>query len=124
VCEYRRKLLDEINILKPEIELFDTDWYMISKHKILSEEFIKEFQCQVDWFWISKKQKFSDDFIFIFKHYINWDQYFLFQNASFVITKNFYFKSRYKKVNKLVLENLTIHQVQEIQKILDIKYMF
>ncbi len=43
-------------------------WYIISKHKTLTENFIKEYQDKVDWDEIVKHQALSEDFI---KEFIN-----------------------------------------------------
>jgi hypothetical protein len=76
--EYRQNLLKEIGIIKNESEIGFKSWYEISENKILSEEFIREFQDNLIWgpIWINKK--FSEDFIREFERKVNW----------FLISKN------------------------------------
>ena len=48
--------------------LNDVYWTDISKNKILSENFMREFQNKVNWYYISRYQQLSKDFIREFKH--------------------------------------------------------
>jgi predicted AlkP superfamily pyrophosphatase or phosphodiesterase len=68
---------DRINFLNKELNsnyksLYEVDWVSISKDKILSESFIREFQDDVDWYWISYKQKLSENFIREFADKVDW----------------------------------------------------
>ena len=69
--------MDRLEFLNKElgtdlISINGIDWYYISEHKKLSEEFIREFQDKFDWESISINQKLSEDFIREFKDKIDW----------------------------------------------------
>jgi hypothetical protein len=122
--EYRESLLRKFCIYKSESLLSKYDWFSISKDKILSEEFITEFQDNVIWICISRKQNLSDEFLVKFQHKIAWDHYFFHQMASYYITKKFYHKTTYKTITHFTSFNLSKQQTQEIQRKLDFKYMY
>jgi hypothetical protein len=68
---------DRINFLNKELNsnyksLYEVDWVSISKDKILSESFIREFQDDVDWGWISQYQTLSEEFIREFQDDVDW----------------------------------------------------
>ena len=48
------------------------DWEWLSRYQRLSEDFIREFKDKVDWFYISEYQHLSEDFIREFKDNVNW----------------------------------------------------
>ena len=60
VFEYIRNNKDKVN------------WYYISKHLKLSEDFIREFQNRVNWYCISVYQQLSEDFIREFENWVDW----------------------------------------------------
>ena len=49
----------------------DVNWYYISAHQKLSENFIREFQNKVNWDNISYNQKLSENFKKEFKYKLN-----------------------------------------------------
>jgi hypothetical protein len=58
------KIIKELNLNCTLEEFQDkVDWYCISAHQKLSENFIREFKDKVDWVYISKYQKLSESFI-------------------------------------------------------------
>ena len=48
-------------------------WKSVSKHRGLSEDFIREFADKVRWYWISIYQHLSENFIREFKDNVNWE---------------------------------------------------
>ena len=48
-------------------------WIEISRHKGLTEDFIREFKNEVNWNFISCCQHLSEDFIREFQYEVNWD---------------------------------------------------
>ncbi len=66
--EKQIELLNSIGIT----DLNKINWYNISSYKILSEDFIREFQDYVYWEGISINQTLSEDFIREFKDYVYW----------------------------------------------------
>ena len=55
------------------ISLDEVNWSNISRHKKLSEEFIREFQDKINWYFISSRyQKLSEEFIREFQSSIYW----------------------------------------------------
>ena len=52
--------------------LDEVDWVYISKYRILSESFIREFSDKLDWGWISEYQTLSEDLIRDFKDKVDW----------------------------------------------------
>ena len=145
--EYRKKLLRDNQIFYLHSDIKKFDWFEISKKKLseefiiefriylhwknisiyqeLSEEFIREFEKSLLWQFVSSAQKLSDDFLVEFKHKINWNQYFWFQKSpSFAIFKKFITKSDIESLNFVHIEHLSDHQQKEIQRIIDLKYLF
>ena len=122
--EYRKKLLSGLHIKDTEYDLEDINWGTISRYAILSEEFIREFQNEVDWIWISRLQLLSDEFLLEFKDKIDWHQYFYNDNVSYLMTKKFLIRTGHKDLSYSSFSRLSKTQKQEIQKILDVKYMF
>ena len=57
-------------------------WYWISIYQHLSENFIREFKDNVDWDWISKYQHLSEDFIREFKNKVDWNHISYYQHLS------------------------------------------
>jgi hypothetical protein len=55
---------------KPISEFNKGDWYNISVHQKLTEQFIREYQNLVDWEMIFKYQNLSEDFKQEFQHKI------------------------------------------------------
>jgi hypothetical protein len=54
------------------IDGYYNDWYLISRHKYLSEEFIKKHSDKVYWENISAYQKLSEEFIEEFSDKLFW----------------------------------------------------
>ena len=63
MSEYRKKLLNDIGVDFSELDITIQNWKLISKNKILSEEFIREFQDFVDWMYVTAFQTLSEEFI-------------------------------------------------------------
>jgi hypothetical protein len=121
---YREKLLNDIGVKTPESDLNEKDWMHFSRNKYLGEEFIREFQDFVSWGNICIIHNFTDDFLYEFKHKVDWNVYFRYQKTSAAVMKKFILKSNIEDVSKTVNALLTVAQKQEIQKMLDIKYLF
>ena len=51
---------------------YHRNWDSLSKHRGLTEEFIRGFKYEVDWFSISAYQRLSEGFIREFKNWVNW----------------------------------------------------
>ena len=58
------------------------DWYHISRHEILTMDFIHEFRNYVDWMMISRKQKLSESFIRQFQEDVYWEYIMCYQTLS------------------------------------------
>jgi hypothetical protein len=147
ISSYREKLLIDNGINKLESNLLFQDWEKISQRRhlseefirefqnslllddvsyfqILSEDFIRDFQTKVCWVNISAQQKLSDEFLVEFKHEIVWDWYFRRQVPSSFILKKFIIRSSIQSLELINTGNITNEQLQEIKKILDMKYLF
>ena len=57
-------------------------WLGISEYQHLSENFIREFADRVDWYRISECQHLSEDFIREFQNFVDWDTISIFQHLS------------------------------------------
>jgi hypothetical protein len=99
------------------------DFYSLYNNN-LSEGFIREFQDRLNWIDITENQNLSDDFIIEFKNKVDWYRLFSYRKASFPIIKQFILKSKFRNIDDFKSSHLTVLQRQEIQKILDLKYMF
>ena len=64
--------ISDSDLREHSAEFDSLDWYWISRHKVLSEELIREFQDKVDWFGICIHQKISAGFIAEFKDKVWW----------------------------------------------------
>ena len=74
-----------MNALKRANEILGTgycDWYFLSEHRGLTEDFIREFQDFVNWSTISEYQHLSEDFIREFADRVNWNGISIFQHLS------------------------------------------
>ena len=60
-----KKLSSKLEIVS--IRKRKVNWYNISEHQKLSEDFIREFEDEVHWGRISSEQNLSEDFIREFK---------------------------------------------------------
>ena len=49
------------------------DWYDVSEHEGLTEDFIREFADRVHWIGISAQQHLSEDFIREFADRVDWN---------------------------------------------------
>lgn len=63
-----KKELNEIMRKNDWESIYNIDWHYLSKHKSLSEDFMREFQDNINWYWISYNQKLSNNFIQEFKN--------------------------------------------------------
>ena len=145
--EYRTKLLKENRILTIENKMTRNEWRVICANLPLTDEFIIEFQSsinwlhlsaneylsekmirkfynKVDWYFLSKNRVLSDDCCRDFKHLIHWDAYFYFQESSYPILKDFLCKTNYKNIYDFKHSHLTIEQIQNIRKTLELKSLF
>lgn len=100
------------------------DWGYISFRQILSENFIKNFTDKVNWDNISSKQLMSDGFIHENSNKINFTVYFNYQKVNFEIIKKYILKTTLKQIRNIRSDHLNEAQKQEIQKKLDLKYLF
>ena len=92
----------------------EVDWYHISAHQILSEEFIREFQDKVDWYLISKCQTLSVGFIREFQHEVTWHIISESQALSEGFIKEFQDKVNWKRISKYqVLSEEFIREFQD-----------
>src|SRR5574343_580588 len=70
------KIIEEIHNIKKffyeNINNFVVDWFYISKHQKLSEEFIEKYIDKVNWDCISINQTLSEEFIGKHKDKVNW----------------------------------------------------
>ena len=121
--EYRRKLLRDIGIHKAEEEISRTLWSHISFFEP-NDEFIHEFFDKLDWSMISKVHKLSDELILKYNHLIEWDHYFLNNAVELPIIKKFITKTTFRYTHDFETSHLTSLQKQDIQRLLDFKYMF
>jgi hypothetical protein len=69
------------------------NWAYISYYQTLSEDFIREFKDRVDWEGISKKQTLSDDFLEEFEDKIVWKEIWNLGNEHLLSSE---FKKRFK----------------------------
>lgn len=122
--EYRQKLLKSIGVNYPESTLDNSDWVNISETPNLTDEFIREFSRQLSWFTLSRTQKFSDKILYEFKHKVVWRQYFLFQKPNFQIIIKCITKINFISLNKFDMSYLNKSQLEDIQKIFDLKKSF
>ena len=100
------------------------NWDLISYHQNLSENFIREFQTKVFWKSISTTQKLSDEFLLEFHHKIDWERFFFSQKPSMFIVKKFITKSSIREIETLFPKDFKNPELQEIQRKLDLKYLF
>ena len=99
------------------------DWEFLSIFQKLSEKFIRKFQDKVKWNSISANQKLTGPFIIEFENKMIWNIYFCHQKADFLIMKKFILKSNLKNMNNFETEHLSTTQKQQIQRLLDTKYV-
>ena len=102
----------------------EVDWNFISLNRNLTEDFIREFQELFNWIFVVRYQKMSDSFVIEFNEIIDFNDYFLFHDATFPIMKKFIFKTKYHELKQFKTTHLNEEQEQEIQRLLDLKYMF
>jgi hypothetical protein len=85
------KIVEEIKdiekFFEENIDNFEVDWFYISKHQTLSEEFIEKHYDKVDWCFISIYQKLSEKFIEKYSNRVVW-----------------YFISKYQKLSESFIE--------------------
>ena len=85
-------------------------WTTVSKHKGLTEEFIREFQDNLDLFWISKHQHLSEDFIREFQDKVDWHCISCYQHLSsgfireFADSVDWYWISKCQHLSKEFIE--------------------
>jgi hypothetical protein len=86
------------------------NWYNVSKHKKLSEGFIKEFQDKIYWEWIFQDQKLSEEFIREFKDKVYWRDISICQELSEGFIKEFqdevdwWYISEYQKLSEVFIK--------------------
>ena len=82
------------------------DWEWLSRYQRLSEDFIREFKDKVDWFYISEYQHLSENFIREFKDRVHWGCISNYQNLSesfireFADKVNWYWISHYQRLSE------------------------
>ena len=91
------KIIEEIHNIKKffyeNINNFVVDWFYISKHQKLSEEFIEKYIDKVNWDCISINQKLSEEFIEKYIDKVNWHYISQFE----ILSKSF-IKKHYDKI--------------------------
>jgi hypothetical protein len=100
------------------------DWDILCERKVLSEEFIEKHSDNLTWEMISAYQNLSDEFLIKHKEKINWIWYFTDKQASYEITKKFITKTHSRSTDHFNSSGLTQIQKNEINKLLNLKYMF
>lgn len=63
VIKFIKKFLSDVT---------DFYWYLISKYRYLSEEFIEKYRDKLYWDWISIEQNLSESFIEKYKDKVDW----------------------------------------------------
>ena len=124
MSEHRQKLLSSIGLNAPEDTISTKEWYFTSRYTSLNEEFIRGFADKLDWSEISRKYEFCDKFLIEFKNRILWDTYLIYRPVGFSILKDVILKSKFRSVYSIFPGPTSDEQKKEIQKILDLKYMF
>ena len=119
----RKNLLRSLGI-DTQNKLTPLSWYNISLSKDLTEEFIREFADKLHWDAILLHYPMSVELTYEFNRYINWESYFILINADFSIMKQFILKTKFRSVDNFKTLHLSSSQKQDIQKLLDLKYMF
>ena len=82
------------------------DWYRISECQHLSEDFIREFKDKLDWQYISSNQHLSEDFLREFKEKVDWQNVSACQQISENLIRDFedevdwYWISRYQHLSE------------------------
>ena len=89
------------------------DWYHISKHQKLSENFIREFKNEVNWCRISKCQELSEEFIREFKDKIDWGEISRYQKLSEEFIREFQNKVNWYLISEY--QNLSENFIREFQ---------
>jgi len=90
------------------------NWYEISTHQTLSEEFIKEFQDKVNWYQISSYQTLSEEFIREFQDKVDWYEISIHQTLSeefireFQDKVNWYEISKYQRLSKKFIKGFKL----------------
>ena len=64
------------------IKKYNNDWFEISRHQYLTEDFIRKYQDELYWYYISTCQILSEDFIIEFKEKVYWKYIFIYQKLS------------------------------------------
>ena len=116
------------NTLKEANEILGTayqDWESVSKHKSLTEDFIREFADEVNWSCISANQHLSEEFIREFADELDWVGISLYQRLSEDFIREFkdevgwYCVSKYHRLSedfirefadRLNWDTISIHQ--------------
>ena len=124
MSNYRQRLLANIGITTPEAHLRPAAWPTISASSRLNEVFICEFANKLDWLVVSRCQPMSNGLIHKFKDRIDWRVYFTYNMADFSIMKQFVFKSNLCSIEQLKTSHLSDVEKQEIQRLLELKFMF
>ena len=122
--EYRQKLLKSIGVNYPESTLDNEDWFNISESYKLTDEFIREFKYDILWKVLFSKQVLSDEFLIEIQDTINWTDYFIYASSSFAIMKKFIAKAEPHYFRIFKLSHFNEQQINELQRILDLKYVF
>jgi hypothetical protein len=108
----------------PEDTISTRQWFLTSRYTPLTEEFIREFADKLDWAEISRKYEFCDNFLIEFKNHILWDTFLIYRPVGFSILKEVILKTKFRSIDLIFPGPTTDEQKKEIQKILDLKYMF
>jgi hypothetical protein len=61
--ESKRLIREKIDSYKKIVDMYNGDWYLISKHQYLTEDFMIYYSSCLYWSFITQYQKLSPDFI-------------------------------------------------------------
>jgi hypothetical protein len=133
------KIVEEIpNIEKffdENINKYEFDWDIFSKHQKLSESFIDKHKDKVDWYYISIYQKLSEEFIEKYGYKMNWRYISQYQTLSEPFIEKHYDKvdwdyiSKYQTLSEELIEKykdkvnwVSISRVQKLSESFIEKY--
>ena len=122
--EYRECLLKEVGYEGGEDSMVTDDWFNLSFNGKLSTKFIYEFEEDLSWYHISMNNNVTEDVLREFNDRINWYCYFEECESSFSIIKSYITKTKFRTIDDFFTAHLSILQKQEIQRVLDLKYLF
>jgi hypothetical protein len=133
------KIVEEIKDIEKffdeNINKYEFDWDIFSKHQKLSESFIDKHKDKVDWYYISIYQKLSEEFIEKYGYKMNWRYISQYQTLSEPFIEKHYDKvdwdyiSKYQTLSEELIEKykdkvnwVSISRVQKLSESFIEKY--